>query len=156
MLLGNIREVDMGILGLCDAVAAAVSADATVADAIRTMLERHVGAVAVIDSERRVAGIFTERDVLRKFSLSGRDPEKTPVRELMTTPVELATRETSEAEALVTMVERHFRHLPVVDNEGKLLGMLSIRNVLEWRVEDLGRELSAMEQYASNDSPGGD
>ena len=146
----------MSILELCDPQAAAVSLQATVAEAIRTMLDRHVGAVAIVDSEQRVAGIFTERDVLRKFSLSGRNPEATLVRELMTTPVELATSETGSAEALVTMVERHFRHLPVVDNNGKLLGVLSIRNLLEWRIEDLSRELTSLEQYVSNDAPGGD
>jgi len=146
----------MSILELCDPQAAAVSLQATVAEAIRTMLDRHVGAVAIVDSEHRVAGIFTERDVLRKFSLSGRNPEATLVRELMTTPVELATSETSSSEALVTMVERHFRHLPVVDNTGRLLGVLSIRNLLEWRIEDLSRELSSLEQYVSNDAPGGD
>jgi len=146
----------MSILELCDPQAAAVSLQASVAEAIRTMLDRHVGAVAIVDGEHRVAGIFTERDVLRKFSLSGRNPEATLVRELMTTPVELATSETSSSEALVTMVERHFRHLPVVDNSGKLLGVLSIRNLLEWRIEDLSRELSSLEQYVSNDAPGGD
>jgi len=146
----------MSVLELCDAKPATVSLQASVADAIRTMLEHHVGAVAVIDDQQRVAGIFTERDVLRKFSLSGRDPQTTPVRELMTSAVELATAETSSSEALVTMVERHFRHLPVVDNNGKLLGVLSIRNLLEWRIEDLSRELESLEQYVSNDAPGGD
>lgn len=146
----------MSVLELCDPEAAAVTLQATVADAIRTMLDRHVGAVAIVDNEQRVAGIFTERDVLRKFSLSGRNPETTLVRDLMTTPVELATSETGSAEALVTMVERHFRHLPVVDNNGKLLGVLSIRNLLEWRIQDLSRELGSLEQYVSNDSPGGD
>lgn len=146
----------MSVLELCDPEAAAVSVQASVADAIRTMLDRHVGAVAIVDSEDRVAGIFTERDVLRKFSLSGRNPETTLVRELMTTPVELATSETGSAEALITMVERHFRHLPVVDNNGKLLGVLSIRNLLEWRIEDLSRELGSLEEYVSNDAPGGD
>jgi CBS domain-containing protein len=111
--------------------------------------------VGVVDGEGRVAGIFTERDVLRKLSLSGRDPKKTPVRELMTTPVELATLATTPGEALATMVERHFRHLPVVDGEGKLLGMLSIRNVLEWRIGDLSQELDSLEQYVANDGPGG-
>ena len=146
----------MSVLELCDTEPAAVSLEASVADAIRTMLDRHVGAVAIIDSDRCVAGIFTERDVLRKFSLSGRDPEKTPVRDLMTTPVELATYETGSSEALITMVERHFRHLPVVDNKARLLGMLSIRNLLEWRIEDLSREIDSLEQYVSNDGPGGD
>ena len=116
----------MSVLELCDREIAAVPLEATVAEAIHKMLDHHVGAVAVVDSDYRVAGIFTERDVLRKFSLSGRDPAQTPVRELMTTPVELATSQTSPGEAFINMVERHFRHLPVVDNNGKLLGMLSI------------------------------
>lgn len=147
--------VVMSVLELCDAEAAAVSLEASVAEAIRLMLDRHVGAVAVIDGERRVAGIFTERDVLRKLALSGQDPEKTPVRDLMTTPVELATSLTGPGEALATMVDRHFRHLPVVDDNGKLLGMLSIRNLLQWRVDDLTQELDSLEQYVANDGPGG-
>jgi CBS domain-containing protein len=146
----------MKVLRLCDPEAAAVPVEASVADAIHKMLDFHVGAVAIVDSEKRVAGIFTERDVLRKVSLSGRDPAQIPVRELMTTPVELATSETGPGEALITMVERHFRHLPVADNNGKLLGMLSIRNLLEWRIEDLSGELDSLEQYVSNDAPGGD
>ena len=145
----------MGVLELCDSVAAAVSLEASVAEAIRTMLERRVGAVAVIDREQRVAGIFTERDVLRKLALSGRDPEKTPVREMMTTPVDLATSAMGPGGALAIMVERHFRHLPVVDDDGRLLGMLSIRNLLEWRIGDLTQELDSLEQYVSNDGPGG-
>jgi CBS domain-containing protein len=145
----------MGVLELCDPETAAISLEASVADAVRLMLDHHVGAVGVVDSERRVAGIFTERDVLRKLALAGRDPEKVLLRELMTTPVEMATEVTGPGEALATMVERHFRHLPVVDNEGHLLGMLSIRNVLQWRVDSLAQELDSLEQYVSNDGPGG-
>jgi CBS domain-containing protein len=145
----------MSLLKLCDADVAAIRVEATAAEAIRMMLDRHVGAVGVVDSEGRVAGIFTERDVLRKLSLAGRDPEGTPVRELMTTPVELATTSTRPGEALATMLERHFRHLPVVDNSGKLLGMLSIRNLLEQRIDDLSQELDSLEQYVTNDGPGG-
>ena len=102
----------MSILELCDPEPAAVSLEATVAEAIRMMLRQHVGAVGVIDSERRIAGIFTERDVLMKTSLSGKDPEQTPVREVMTTPVELASLAMGPGEAMSTMVERHYRHLP--------------------------------------------
>jgi CBS domain-containing protein len=145
----------MSVLELCDREIAAVPLEATVADAINKMLDRHVGAVAVVDSEYRVAGIFTERDVLRKMALSRTDPQTTPVRDLMTTPVEMATRRTGAGEALTTMLERHFRHLPVADDNGKLLGILSIRNLLEWRVDDLSRELESLEQYVSNDGPGG-
>jgi CBS domain-containing protein len=59
----------------------------------------------------------------------------------MTTPVELATRTTTPGEALATMVERHYRHLPIVADEGQLLGMLSIRNVLQARIDELARQL---------------
>jgi CBS domain-containing protein len=145
----------MSVLELCDREVAAVGLEANVADAIHKMLDHHVGAVAVVDGEFRVAGIFTERDVLRKMSLSRLDPHTTSVRELMTTPVEMATLGTGAGEALTTMLERHFRHLPVADDSGKLLGILSIRNLLEWRVGDLSRELESLEQYVSNDGPGG-
>ena len=117
--------------------------------------DHHVGAVGIVDKEGRVAGIFTERDVLRKLSLANLNPETTPVRDLMTTPVEMATEETGPGEAMATMVERHFRHLPVADNDGKLLGILSIRNLLEWRIDGLTQELDSLEQYVSNDGPGG-
>jgi CBS domain-containing protein len=145
----------MSLLELCDREIASVELDASVADAIHKMLDHHVGAVAVVDSDFRVAGIFTERDVLRKLALSHLDPHATSVRDLMTTPVEMATRGTGAGEALTTMLERHFRHLPVADDNGKLLGILSIRNLLEWRVGDLSRELESLEQYVSNDGPGG-
>ena len=145
----------MSVLELCGREIAAVGLEASVADAIHKMLDHHVGAVAVVDSDFRVAGIFTERDVLRRLSLSQLDPKTTPVHELMTTPVEMATRSTGAGEALTIMLERHFRHLPVADDNGKLLGILSIRNLLEWRVDDLSRELESLEQYVSNDGPGG-
>ncbi len=145
----------MSVLELCDADAASVGVEVSAAVAIRLMLDRHVGAVAVLDDEGRVAGIFSERDVLRKLSLTGRNPEATPVRELMTTPVELATTSTRPGEALAIMIEQHFRHLPVVDDSGKLLGMLSIRNLLEQRIDDLSHELDSLEQYVTNDGPGG-
>lgn len=131
----------MSILELCDKEAASVPLDATVQRAIRTMLDRDVGAVAVLDEKQRVAGVFTERDVLRRLSLSGLDPGRTPVREIMTTPVEMATLSTTAGEALATMVERHYRHLPIVDDNGRLLGMLSIRNVLQARIDTLTRQL---------------
>jgi len=131
----------MNILEMCDADGASVPVEATAEQAIRAMLDHHVGAVAIIDENKRVAGIFTERDVLRRLSLSGREPGQTPVREVMTTPVEMATLDTTPGQALATMVERHYRHLPIVDDDGRLLGMLSIRNVLQARIDTLTRQL---------------
>src|SRR5438105_14120204 len=121
----------MTLLELCDPEPAAVRLEASVADAIGMMLNRHVGAVGVIDLDGRVAGIFTERDVLMKMSLSGRDPAHTPVRALMTTPVVLATLATRPGEAMATMFGRHYRHLPVAEDSGQALGIHSIRTPSE-------------------------
>lgn len=145
----------MGLLHLCDDHPATVRPQTSAADAIRIMLEHRVGAATVVDDNHTVVGVFTERDVLRKLVLSGRDPEKTPVADLMTSPVVLATPSTSPGEAFATMMERHFRHLPVVDDRGRLVGMLSIRNLLEWRVDELTDRLDTMEQYITNDALGG-
>jgi len=131
----------MTLLQWCDEGPATVSVEATVEDAIRTMVDRTVGAVAVIDDHGIVAGMFTERDVLAKFALSGRNPKSTPVREMMSPIVEMATEATTPSEALQVMVERHYRHMPIVDDRGKLLGICSIRNILQARIDDLLAEL---------------
>ena len=119
------------------------------------MLNHNVGAVAVIDDVRRIVGIFTERDVLVKVVLSDRNPSSTLVGELMTSPARTATSDITPAEALRKMIEGHFRHLPIVSGHGKLLGILSIRHLLQWRTDDLSHELDALEQYFANDSLGG-
>ena len=131
----------MNILEMCDSDAASVTPEATAEQAIRTMLDRRVGAVAVVDENKKVAGIFTERDVLRRVALSGRAPGEIPVQEVMTTPVEMATLDTTPGQALATMIEYHYRHLPIVDDDGQLLGMLSIRDVLQARVDALSKQL---------------
>ena len=133
----------MSLLKWCDEGPATVSLLATVEDAIQTMTDKVVGAVAVIDEHGVVAGMFTERDVLTKFALSRRDPKTTPVRELMSPIVEMATQETTPSEALAVMLERHYRHMPIVDEQGKVLGICSIRNILEARVDDLLAQLDS-------------
>jgi CBS domain-containing protein len=145
----------VNILELCDRQTAAVRVTASVAEAIRVMLSCAVGGVAVLDDDRHVLGIFTERDVLVKLALSRRDPAGTPILDLMTTGVETAKVDITAGEALSLMLERHFRHLPIVDEGGRLLGILSLRNLLQWRADDMSRELDALEQYYSNDSLGG-
>jgi CBS domain-containing protein len=131
----------MTLLELCGRRLSTVPILANVADAIQLMIDNEVGAVAVVDDEGIVAGMFTERDVLEKFALSGRDPRETSVRELMSPMVEMATEETTPAEALKVMLERHYRHMPIVDEQGKVLGILSLRHILEAKIDDLLQQL---------------
>ena len=145
----------MSILTLCDEVPAKVNPETNLADAINLMIASRVGAVAVVDKDNKVAGIFTERDVLKKFALSGKNPSKTEVREFMNTPVMMATVHTTPGEALAVMVDKHIRHLPVVDEGARLLGILSIRNLLQSQVDELRQELDSLETALTNDAAGG-
>jgi len=144
----------MSLLKIASVPPAMVTPHANVLEAVETMAEHGVGAVAVVDNGQ-LLGIFTERDVMMRVVLRHRSPSDTRVGEVMTSPVETITPETTEENALVHMVERHVRHLPIVNVQGLLSGMLSIRNLLEHRVDELARELHSLDQYLSNDGPGG-
>jgi CBS domain-containing protein len=136
----------MSILQLVDEIPASVPLTASVAEAITRMLDLGVGAVAIVDENNVVAGIFTERDVLRKVALTGKDPKSIPVREVMTSSVVMATSDISAAEALEVMVREHHRHLPVVDEHGKLLGILSIRHLLQVKIDELLSQWSSAQK----------
>jgi len=132
----------MSILSICSDEPASVDIDATVAQTIEEMVNHRVGAAVVVDEHGVVAGIFTERDVMSKVALSGRDPWTTPVREFMNTPVIMALENISYTEALTTMLDNHLRHMPIVDENGRLLRILSIRNVLEKKIDVLIEEIA--------------
>ena len=106
-----------------------VGPDTTLADAVRLLNERQVGAAAVIDAGGQLAGVITERDVLRAVG-SGTDPAATPVDALMTkTPVTVDADATAAA-ALEIFTTHRFRHLPVVE-DGRVVGILSIRHIVK-------------------------
>jgi CBS domain-containing protein len=144
----------MSLLKIASVPPAAVSPDSTVLEAVEVMGEHLVGAVGVV-KDGKLLGIFTERDVMLRVVLRHRSPGETHVGDVMTAPVETITDDTTEENALVHMVERHVRHLPIVGADGRLKGMLSVRNVLEHRVDELARELHSLDQYLLNDGPGG-
>ena len=144
----------MSLLKIASVPPAAVAPDSLVLEAVEVMAEHGVGAVGVV-KDGRLLGMFTERDVMLRVVLRHRSPSDTRVGDVMNAPAETATDETSEENALVQMVERHVRHLPIVGADGQLKGMLSIRNLLEYRVDELARELHSLDQYLLNDGPGG-
>lgn len=131
----------MDILEYCAANPASVPLTASAADAIEAMIKRSMGAAAVVDEHGIVAGFFSERDVMTRVALSGRDPHQIPIVEVMSTPVLMATRSTSIAEATATMINHKTRHLPVIEDDGRLIGILSIRHVLERKVDELTAQI---------------
>lgn len=102
----------------------------TVRKAARTMSEKNVGCIAVIDDDGRLVGIFSERDVLTRIVAEGRNPDDTLVANVMTKEIIAADPSESVNDALTKMRERNFRHLPVV-KAGHLIGMISIRDLLQ-------------------------
>ena len=106
-----------------------VPSTASVRDVARTMSERNIGAIAVLDSGKLV-GIFSERDVLTRIVAEGRNPDDTRVDSVMTKDIIVAAPADDINEALQKMHEYNCRHLPVVQG-GNLVGMISIRDLLQ-------------------------
>jgi len=132
----------------------AVGKDATVMDAIRAMVEKRVGAVMVLD-EGRLLGIFTERDVVVRVVLEGREPSKTRAADVMTSAVKTIRDDTDRKVARRLMADNHIRHLPVVDAAGKIVSMLSMRHLLRAEVSDLEQTVWSLVSESAVDGPGG-
>jgi len=144
----------MGLLRITRTPLVTVSERASVMDAVRMMHEEHIGAVAVVDGGR-LKGIFSERDLMNRVVLVRRDPDSTPVRDVMTSPVITIQRTLSADDALKLMDEKHIRHLPVTNVDGQLAGMLSMRSLLHEKVEELTDQLDSLEAYFTADGAGG-
>ena len=126
----------------------------TVQTAVEKMVARRVGAVAVVD-DGTLVGIFTERDLMTKVVSAGADASTLEVSAVMVSGHACASLEMRRSEALDMMVERHFRHLPIVDENNQLQGMLSIRDLLQHQVGRLQDSVQSLEQYLLADGPGG-
>jgi CBS domain-containing protein len=126
-----------------------VSAKSSVADAIRRMHAEQVGSVVVPDSGACPVGIFTERDVLRMYAEGDRDFDTLTVEARMTCSVVLGRLSMSVDEALGLMTQRRFRHLPVVE-DGKLLGVVSIGDLVKIKLSETAEEAQALRAYISS------
>lgn len=125
----------------------AVSPDNSVLEAIKIMAEKSIGALAVMDGDRLV-GIMSERDYARKVIIKGRASETTRVAEIMTTDVLTTSGSQTVNECMNTMTEQKIRHLPVVE-QGKVVGMISIGDLVQAIIADQQEEIEQLEQYIS-------
>ncbi len=106
----------------------------TVRDAAAILSGHSIGAAPVLSGQELI-GVLTERDVLQRVVAAGRDPDLTRVSEVMTPTPRTVSRKSSLVEAFAIMAEGHFRHLPVVESDGRVVAMLSMRDVpLQHRV----------------------
>ena len=96
-----------------------------VIDAVRAMSEKNYGASVVVDSDNRPVGIVTERDFMRRLLAKGLDANTTPLSDIMTRDLKLASTEDTVVDWLRIMSNERFRHLPVIDAQGKLINLMS-------------------------------
>lgn len=144
----------MNLLRIARVPPVTIGPDATVLEAVQKMADAGAGAVVIIKAGK-AAGIFTASDLLRRVVSKGRALESTPLSEVATSPLTVAQTDTECQDALSLMVENHIRHLPIVDANAELQGMLSTRHLMRCMLADLSQELHSLDSYISADGIGG-
>ncbi len=120
--------------------------DATVLDGALKMNEHRIGALVVLQ-DGQIVGMFTERDILRRVVGERRDPMTTPISAVMTEAVACCRLDTTVDEARVAMKDRRIRHLPVIDPEGNLLGLVSIGDLNAFHATSQEQTIHLMHEY---------
>jgi CBS domain-containing protein len=129
-----------------------ISIAATVREAVRDMNEKGVGALLVVH-DARPAGIFTERDVLRRVVDPAVDPGATRIGEVMTPDPITARLDMRLEDAMAIMTDRRFRHLPVVDSAGLVVGLVSIGDLMRWVTMNQQSHIEHMTDYITGRTP---
>jgi CBS domain-containing protein len=124
-----------------------IGSEETVLDALKLMAEKNIGAVLVIDNDE-LTGIFSERDYARKIVLKGRHSDDTLVRDVMTPNVITIEPEQRLEDCMQIMSDKHIRHLPVMES-GKLIGIISINDVVTAIMRDQKTRIDSLESYIS-------
>ncbi|MCU1363263.1 MAG: inosine-5-monophosphate dehydrogenase [Acidimicrobiaceae bacterium] len=125
-----------------------ISRERTISDAIALLQERAIGALVVTGAEPPFAGILSERDVVRALATNGESSLQQKVSELMTTDVSVCSESTELNELMTMMTDRRIRHVPVVD-DGRLVGLVSIGDVVKARLEELEHDKKDLLDYVS-------
>ena len=129
-----------------DSTVHTIAPTATVLDALRLMADKGIGALVVTEGDA-IVGIFTERDYARKIALLGRTSADTLARDVMTTSVRFVRPEHTSEQCMQIMSTGRLRHLPVVDDNGKLVGMISIGDLVKDIISEQKFIIEQLEQY---------
>jgi len=123
-----------------------IAPDLTLAEAARTLSQRRIGALVVSDSGTPVLGILSERDIVRALAAKGPSALEEPVSGYMTGQVVTCTSHTAINDLMETMTRGKFRHVPIVEN-GRLIGLVSIGDIVKFRVAEIESESRALREY---------
>lgn len=136
------------LLGLKSRDVWTISPEAPVLEAIRVMAERGIGALPVV-KDGQVVGIVSERDYARKVILRGRSSAETPVRDIMSSPVMTIGPDQAVPNCMELMTEHRIRHLPVIE-KGRLIGMISIGDIVKAVMEEQQQTIAQLERYIAS------
>lgn len=125
-----------------------VTPDTSVHEAARVLMTHRIGSVMVVERGRTIAGILTERDLVRGVFEKGDQCASLPVRRLMTADPVVCHEDDSVDKVIREMTTRRFRHMPVVDKLGQLIGVISIGDVLKSRMEEAEGKADDLEAMA--------
>ena len=123
-----------------------IAPDETMETAARLLHAKHIGALIVCGGDDIVVGVLSERDIARSIALKGADALAMPIREFMTSKVVSCKTTDSIADIMKKMSEGRFRHVPVIEDD-KLMGMVSIGDVVKHRLEETEHEANALREY---------
>jgi CBS domain-containing protein len=134
------------ILSLKGREVATIEPSRSLSEAARILAERRIGALLIVDGDRPVTGIISERDIVRAVAMHGAKALDEPVSRFMTEKVVTCTGETSINDVMELMTQQKFRHIPVVES-GRLSGIVSIGDVVKLRLEEVEAETQAIKEY---------
>ncbi|WP_367714634.1 CBS domain-containing protein [Nitratireductor sp. GISD-1A_MAKvit] len=123
-----------------------IAPDKKLADAAQLLSERGIGAVVVTEADGRIAGILSERDIVRVIGREGGNALDQPISRVMTAKVQRCHEQNTINEVMQIMTSGRFRHLPVEEN-GKIAGIISIGDVVKKRIEEVEREAEDIRSY---------
>jgi CBS domain-containing protein len=123
-----------------------IKPNATLADAVELLAEKRIGAVLILGADHRIAGILSERDIVRALAERGRDALDEPVSAAMTRKVSTCHERETISEIMERMTTGKFRHVPVVEL-GRLAGIVSIGDVVKHRLNEVERDSAALRDY---------
>ncbi len=126
------------------------NAEQNVMEVAQSMVERNIGAVPVLRNDRLV-GIFSERDLMKRVVVEGRDPHTTRIADVMTPEPFVVSPDVDEETCLLIMKQRGFRHLPICDGD-RLVGLVSLRDLLVHNLQEKDGEVQYMRAYIRSGS----
>lgn len=134
------------ILQLKGAEVFSVRPDSSIADAVKVLNDKNIGAVIVKDEKDQVVGILSERDVVRRLGANGEGAMALKVSECMTANPFTCSPDASVDELMAQMTDKRVRHLPVAEG-GRVIGVISIGDVVKRKIEQAEQEAAALKEY---------